>query len=652
MGHAAEAFLRRLLPDKTAGLATVVILAGAALRLWHLDADPAYGAWLGYIPDEGRWVEGARGLVLHDAAPTSLSLLHLAVAPLFEAAAFVAFQLFGVSIWSSRIFSALSGSAILVLLWLMLIRSVSPGAAVFGLALLAFQPDFFAISRLAIPAVPSMLLELTAYWLITEHIARGHKDRVRTRLLLAGLITAAAVGVKLSSAYFALIGAAIVVVADRREVSVRERLVNVVAYGLPLIGVAAFGALLLLEGAEPRIGDLGAFSQVVSQLVRPAAAFQIVNRLFDGGFLWTVSVWATGLWLSILVWAARTVHPVTDRERTHLIASAIWIGLYTPLILALAYFPVYYAIHILIPMAVCVSCGLSIFLRIGPSAIATGLLAKRGLPGIVWRMLLVAPSAVFLGSPLLQLWGVIGFDHTRLSRTAIAVVASVVVLTTFATLMRDSTRLISFFLAWPPLCLSLLVLSSTVASVQFWPGAADKMALAVRVSALVLMAVLAANVRLLNWERRRWAQLSVVAAALVFGSTAIKAASLYVTPRYTLLEASRDLGQLLADCDSIASVRSEGLFNNNRLPYGHSLGLARCVVVRQVVVGNHLEPIMLRDEVSGATSVFDEHQPLGYELLKTYPLWVDPAYCRPRGIAPSACEMRVNAFVPPGQVSK
>jgi hypothetical protein len=45
-------------------LIVAVLAAGVALRFVHLDADPDYYAWVGYVTDEGRWIAHAREMVL------------------------------------------------------------------------------------------------------------------------------------------------------------------------------------------------------------------------------------------------------------------------------------------------------------------------------------------------------------------------------------------------------------------------------------------------------------------------------------------------------------------------------------------------------------------------------------------------------------
>src|SRR5262245_4128008 len=62
-----------------------VVFVGTLLRFLYLDADPRYYQWVGYITDEGRWVQHARNLALQGTLADSSDLnFHLFMAPLFE----------------------------------------------------------------------------------------------------------------------------------------------------------------------------------------------------------------------------------------------------------------------------------------------------------------------------------------------------------------------------------------------------------------------------------------------------------------------------------------------------------------------------------------------------------------------------------------
>ena len=165
-------------------------MVGIALRFLYLGADPYYHDWNGYITDEGRWIDHARALTLFGAIDSVGSRLHLMIAPLFQAAAFAIFALFDASFWSARVVSAVGGSAVLAAFWAVYRRVASPEALLLVLAMLAVEMDLVALSRLAIPEMAAMSLSLGAFLLILgDHPGRP-------RLVVAGLLTAAAVGMK------------------------------------------------------------------------------------------------------------------------------------------------------------------------------------------------------------------------------------------------------------------------------------------------------------------------------------------------------------------------------------------------------------------------------------------------------------------------
>jgi hypothetical protein len=116
------------------------MVTGISLRCLYLDADPRYYEWVGCITDEGRWIQEARNLALHGYMDfASLMNFHFFIAPLFQLSYYLVFELLGVSFLTSRLLTALSGSAILVLFWGCLRRAVSPQALLVGVALWSYD---------------------------------------------------------------------------------------------------------------------------------------------------------------------------------------------------------------------------------------------------------------------------------------------------------------------------------------------------------------------------------------------------------------------------------------------------------------------------------------------------------------------------------
>lgn len=132
-------------------LAVVVLAGGIALRVLYLDADPYYHSWNGYITDEGRWIAHARAMALFHNVSSVGWILHLLLAPLFQGVSYAVFALLGVSLLTSQLFTALCGSALLLIFWASLRRSVSPEALLLALGMLAIEMDLVVLSRVAVP---------------------------------------------------------------------------------------------------------------------------------------------------------------------------------------------------------------------------------------------------------------------------------------------------------------------------------------------------------------------------------------------------------------------------------------------------------------------------------------------------------------------
>ena len=163
-----------------------MVFTGTLLRFLYLDSDPHYYEWIGYITDEGRWVQHARNLALHGTLVDSSGMnFHLFMAPLFELSNYLVFELLGVSIFASRLFTALCGSAILALFWGCLRRAVTPQALLVGVALLALQSDLIGLSRVAVPEMVVMSFELAVYFLIVLGTSPWHMVSAGVLLLMA-----------------------------------------------------------------------------------------------------------------------------------------------------------------------------------------------------------------------------------------------------------------------------------------------------------------------------------------------------------------------------------------------------------------------------------------------------------------------------------
>ena len=171
-------------------LSLTVLAIGISLRFIYLDADPQYYDWVGYITDEGRWVQHARSLSLFGGLFDHNLYMHFYLAPFYQLANYLVFKVAGVSLLSSRLLSAFCGSALLVLVWARLRHIVSPQALLLGVTLLALQLDLLALSRVAVPEMAAMFFQALIYFVI---VMRGSSV---WRFALAGFLMFMAVGVK------------------------------------------------------------------------------------------------------------------------------------------------------------------------------------------------------------------------------------------------------------------------------------------------------------------------------------------------------------------------------------------------------------------------------------------------------------------------
>src|SRR5438132_6787175 len=136
----ARLFLRKrdFGPVAYARVATIsIIILGIGPRVLFLDADPHYYDWIGYITDEGRWTDRARELALFGRLFEPVWSLHVVVAPLFQLMSYVVFALSGVSVWTSRLLSAISGCLVLIVFWIAFRRITTPEALFLGIVPLA-----------------------------------------------------------------------------------------------------------------------------------------------------------------------------------------------------------------------------------------------------------------------------------------------------------------------------------------------------------------------------------------------------------------------------------------------------------------------------------------------------------------------------------
>ena len=580
-----------------------LLLAGAALRLAFLDADPDYYAWVGYITDEGRWVAHAREMALFGHLGQGAWLLHLILAPLFQAAAYVTFELFGVSTWAARLPTALAGGLLLVSFWLLLRRIVDPVALLVGVALLALDVDLIELSRVAVPETAAMLVELWAYALVTS----GRLTPIR--LVSAGLVVAGAVAVKATSLPLIVILSAIVLCQPAPDGASPTRVRRLVLLWAGFLAPLLVPVLLAVLVAPRLLGALAGNLGVLGHFLLPARPFAIVNFFIDGAFAPTLNIWAIGAILSMALFllARGGGEPAVRR---HFVASAIWYGLYTPLMLGLDYFPDRYKVHVLIPLAINLAAGWTL-------ASAAAAPASRGRRSAL-AVLLALPIAALAAPTLACVALGAGVDPSRLRLRLACVALALVPAVWLVHRALRSAAPARFPWIFPVLGIVgwVLCLRLGVAGGSFWPAPTGARVAwwSLGVPAAALAACLVARAGR-GWSGERWRTLAAVA-VLAYATLAVtRIAPSYLAPHYSIRQASREIGRTLAGVSGpIATSKAEGLFNDNRLPYRSVLNATwpadggDALVVGFAFVGDEARP------------------PAGYRPVATYRLGVSPEF--------------------------
>jgi Dolichyl-phosphate-mannose-protein mannosyltransferase len=547
-------------------LALAVLVGGVVLRFARLDADPYYYEWNGYITDEGRWIAHARALRLFGEIGSVGSALHLILAPVFQAGAYVVFALTDVSLWSARLVSALAGSALLVAFWGAFRRLASPPALLLALTMVAVEMDLVVLSRLAIPEVASMALSFAAFLvLVRARTGRG--------MLGGGILVAAAIGTKATVLPLAFIFGALVLARAPEGGLSRRRALAAYAAGVLVPAALAAGAVVA-AGAAGAI-SLRILLRVLKGFVGIADFYGVVAFPFEDTLAPVLALWSLVTWLGCLGGLAARGSAAEDDAGAHLRAACLWAGAFAPLMFALAYFPSRYKLHILVPLAVIIAVGLTRLERAGVAGLTVALDGFTGVRRVAAAVLLSGPTALIAATALLALGGSIGLNPERLRLRYVVVLLALAAAVALVPRALGHARVVGFLVWLPSLWATgwLVVERLTVAGVSFWPESAGG-GHALRWALLLIAgsaALAAAGTS--TWPRGAGG-LAVVTAALVFGGLGlVRLAPGYLDPHFSMRDSSRDLGTLLSGVPgSIRTLGGEALFSDNRLRYGSILG--------------------------------------------------------------------------------
>lgn len=147
---------------------SLIILTGTFLRFDGLDKDPPESMELHFICDEGWWVHNARNQALFNEWVLDDFNQSLLASPTFCWSVFQTYQLFGVSLASSRFTSAFSGILCVLVFYLIMRKKTDHPIPLITSAFLSIGFGFVTLNRLALIDSTALLFALLT-WLILEY---------------------------------------------------------------------------------------------------------------------------------------------------------------------------------------------------------------------------------------------------------------------------------------------------------------------------------------------------------------------------------------------------------------------------------------------------------------------------------------------------
>jgi hypothetical protein len=239
--------------------------------------------------------------------------------------------------------------------------------------------------------------------------------------------------------------------------------------------------------------------------------------------------------------------------------------------LSLDYFPERYRIHLLVPLALNIAAGLTLFQRAGLRGVTRALQRMSQKRRIAASTILALPTAAFWAPLLASGYHLIGGDagHLRIRVAAVAVALAPTVMVLAMQFRRGR----------PPLAFIIFPVTATLAwlisdragldGLPFWPAPEhDPWTWTLAVGWLAIPAAWALA-RLLTGRMASWRlrAIPIAAAAYVFLSM-VRILPTYIVPQYTMKQASESLGRELSGFKGvIATSAAETLFNANTLQY-------------------------------------------------------------------------------------
>jgi len=598
-----------------ARLATViVVILGIGLRALFLDADPHYYDWVGYITDEGRWIDQARELALFGRMLGPDQVLHVLIAPLFQLASYIVFALSDVSVLSSRFLSAISGCLMLVTFWVAFRRHTTPEALLLGIVPLALQVDLVTLSRLAVPEVTSMAFQLFLYLAITSGNASA------LRCFGAGLASLLVIGMKITAAPVAAIFSLFLVRWPIRfGPATDRRWAAFLAFVAGLAGPLLILALVFVAGRPQLLHRLYSTLARVWTFLGVSGSYSAIGFPFESPLAPALNVWGLAFWYALLGWRATSSADAEPQARRYFVTSALWSALYCGTMLLLSYFPDRYKVHVLLPMCITVAIGVGFLQRAGLSRIESAFAESRGLGRPVNLAFFGLPTAILVSPLLAAALGVAGVETVRLRAKVLTLVVSVVAMTLILEWCCRRRRRLTFFVLFPVVAALPWFLVQRIAYTTFWQTDSSPFPPLTLLALLIAAGIVGAAAS----AQARGPAVTSLTAGIVLSATGYALVALvqlapgYFSPHYTIRDTSRQLGTLLAGFSgSVATADAEGLFRENRLRYTvvseHRWRADKPEVVITVFGFADLERMLAED----------------YCQIGAYPLYVAPEYYR------------------------
>jgi hypothetical protein len=530
-------------------------------RFIHLDSDPKFEHWIGYITDEGRWVETARNLALFgDLRLYFVSKLHLVLSPGFQAVNYVLFELAGVNFWTARIWTAACGAAVVIVSFLLL-RKIASGLPLWlGLVVLAFEPLTLSLGRVAIPEVPSLLFTLLAF------VAISSLEKRLLGAVFGGLFMALAISMKSTTMLMAPVFLLMTALSGVPE-STRQRVLRCSAFLLGVVIPALIGLALVLAAGIIKVEGYSELFRPLSNALGWGSAYSMVARLVESSTEYgNVNLLLLAAWVCSWILIFRKEYRGTRLGEIYEL-SGIWAAGWFVVWMPLAYTPSRYSVHWILPLVIHLVAGLSLWRTIGVARVLTRINVLRARWGIVFFGWLVLPAAVIISTLIMALAGLAGAADVRLAYKLFAIVAIAAVFAVLARAARSAEGSMTGFIAFTVVAALLRMTIEQVGAIALSPSSAKQLLPVIELAMLGGAAwyCLAKSTSIVSLLERASAKALLCSLALV--GLLLQSAPILLQPTYSIRDASRNTVRLFPDAVLLRSFQVGSLLIETRLPY-------------------------------------------------------------------------------------